>query len=132
MTTVCHLAKRLKSETPCLESRFPLPNPEFDRIFQCVDKGLNSFGQGTSNLVYQRMESESNFPRGDTVFKPEVFKGLLEKMFVTGCKLFERALVKELAAEFDLKLENSFDVVGAICQAKNSVSVGEQAQLIAR
>jgi hypothetical protein len=109
-----------------------LPNPEFDRLFHCVDRGLNSFGQGTSNLVFSRLEGENNFPREDTVYKPEEFKVLLEKMFITGCKLFERALVKELAAEFDLKLENSFDIVGAICQAKNSVTHGEGAQLIVR
>jgi len=132
LRTVSLLAKRLKSETPCLESRFPLPNPEFDRIFLCVDKGLNSFGQGTSNLIYSRLKNESSFSRENMIFKPEEFKSLLENMFLTSCKLFERALVKELVAEFDLKLESSFDIVGAICQARSSVSTGKELELIAR
>jgi hypothetical protein len=82
-------------------------------------------------MVYMRFKKESNFSREDTIFKPDEFKSHLENMFVTGCKLFERALVKELTTEFNLSTEDRFDIVGALVQAKEIAQKDPENLLIA-
>jgi hypothetical protein len=96
-----------------------------------MDIGLDSFGQGTSKMIYLRFKKESNFSREDMVFKPEEFKEHLENMFETGNKLFERALVKELCSEFDLQTDDRFDIVGALVQAKNIALKNQENPIIA-
>ncbi len=90
----------------------------YDSIFDCIDRGIDRFGIPTRLMIFTRLESECNFRREDTVFKPAEFKKYLETMFVTGSKLFERAIVQELSLQFNLELQSKFDLVDAIEQSK--------------
>ena len=82
-------------------------------------------------MIYSRMESENKFSREDTVYKPDEFKAHLEVMFITGSKLFERTITREIAREFRLELQNSFDLVGAIQQAKGRLSTAQEESILA-
>jgi len=73
-------------------------------------------------MVYLKLQSDSQFARQDVIFKPEEFKIHLESIFQTGSKLFERSIVRELRNQFDLDLQNSFDLIGAIQQSKEIVT----------
>jgi hypothetical protein len=79
-------------------------------------------GQATKTMIYSRMQSENHFARQDIIFKPEEFKMHLETMFQTSSKLFERSIVRRLVGQFHLDLQSSFDLVGAIHQAKELAS----------
>ena len=69
-------------------------------------------------MIYTKLQSENHFARQDIIFKPEEFKMHLETMFQTSSKLFERSIVRGLNGQFKLDLQSSFDLVGAIHQAK--------------
>ena len=103
-------------------SSFLLGIHEFEDIAKCIDQALDKFGLGTRNMIYLRLKSESNFSRDDITYRPEEFKRLLEIMFPTGSKLFQRTIVKEIAGVYGTKLESNFDLVGAIQQAKTLFS----------
>jgi hypothetical protein len=104
----------------------------YDSIYECIDRGLDKIGGlPTRLMIFTRLEAESNFNRQDTVFKPAEFKKHLEMMFVTGSKLFERAIVQELVSEFKLDLQSKFDLVDAIEQSKIRIGMlQETSQLI--
>jgi hypothetical protein len=91
---------------------------QFELILDCIDVSLDSLGQATKNMIYVKLQKENDFGRQDIIYKPEEFKAHLETMFTTSSKLFERSIVRGLIRQFDLELENSFDLVGAIHQAK--------------
>jgi hypothetical protein len=78
-----------------------------------------------------KMQSENKFTREDTIYKPEEFKTHLEGMFITGSKLFERSITREIAREFRMELQNSFDLVGVIQQAKEILSAPREQNLLA-
>ena len=80
-------------------------------------------------MIYMRLLSESKFTREDVIFRPEEFKVLLEGMFVSGSKLFERTITRELIREFRMELQSNFDLVGAIQGAKEILSA-PQAQVV--
>ena len=99
---------------------------QFAAIADCVDRALESFGRGTRDMIYLRLQSESKFSREDVVYRPEEFKTLLEGMFVSGSKLFERTITKALAKEFQMVMDSNFDLVGAIQQAKGLLSTSQE------
>ena len=99
---------------------------QFAAIADCVDRALDSFGRGTRDMIYMRLQSENKFSREDVVYKPDEFKAYLELMFITGSKLFERTIARELAREFQMQLNSNFDLVGAIQQAKEHLSAPQE------
>ena len=102
---------------------------QYTSLADCIDRALDSFGRGTRDMIYTRLQSESKFSREDVVFRPEEFKTYLEAMFVSGSKLFERTITKEIAREFRIELISNFDLVGAIEGAKQILSA-PQAQTV--
>ncbi len=82
-------------------------------------------------MIYMRMQSENKFTREDTIYKPDEFKTHLDDMFVTGSKLFERTITREIAREFRLELQNNFDLVGAIQGAKGRLSASQEERILA-
>ena len=103
---------------------------QFAAIADCVDRALDSFGRGTRDMIYMRLQSENKFSREDVIYKPDEFKEHLELMFITGSKLFERTIARELAREFRMELNSNFDLVGAIQQAKGLLSTSQEEQHI--
>ena len=77
-------------------------------------------------MIYLRLQSENKFSREDVIYRPDEFKSYLEGMFITGAKLFERTITKELAREFRLELISNFDLVGAIQGAKQVLSAPQE------
>ena len=82
-------------------------------------------------MIYTRLQTENKFSREDVVYKPDEFKLHLEGMFVTGSKLFERSITREIAREFRMELQNNFDLVGAIQGAKEILSAPQMQTVIA-
>ncbi|HXQ91797.1 MAG TPA: hypothetical protein VN739_02230 [Nitrososphaerales archaeon] len=104
---------------------------EFESILDCIDISLDSLGQATKNMIYVKLQKDNHFGRLDIIYKPEEFKAHLETMFTTSSKLFERSIVRGLIRQFDLDMENSFDLVGAIHQAKEVLSRPREEPIIA-
>ena len=52
-------------------------------------------------------------------------------MFVTGSKLFENLIAREIAREFRLELQNNFDIVGVIQGAKGHLSAQQEQRIVA-
>jgi len=88
-------------------------------------------GQATKIMIYSRLQLENHFARQDIIYKPEEFKMHLDAMFQTSSKLFERSIVRGLIVQFKLDLQSSFDLVGAIHQAKERLSRPEEQFLLA-
>jgi hypothetical protein len=104
---------------------------QFAPIADCIDRALDGFGRGTRDMIYMRMQTENKFTREDTIYKPDEFKTHLEGMFVTGSKLFERSITREIAREFRMELQSNFDLVGAIQGAKEILSAPQAQAVIA-
>lgn len=98
----------------------------FGPVLECVDRGLDEYGEGMRGLVYSSLRDSFNFTRQEAVFNPEGFKQCLESKFTSASRFFERSITNAIANRFSLKLENQFDMVGAINLARNILSEAEE------
>lgn len=85
-----------------------------DRVLECIDKGLETFGESVKQAIYWRLESEYRLRRKDIVAKPDVFSKNLFKIFGVGTKTVEHVIIERLRNTFGIGDAMVRDLAGMI------------------
>ncbi len=73
------------------------------KISQCIDKALDSLGEGVKQSFYYQIEERFQLPKDEFASRPEdVIEDLREILGPTGSSSVERLIVKEIRKEFGL------------------------------
>lgn len=89
-----------------------------DRVLDCIDKGLDTFGESVKQAIYWRLEAEYRLKRRDIVERPDVFSKNLFKIFGVGTKTVEHVIIEKLRATFDTPNIMVQDLAGMIALVK--------------
>lgn len=84
-------------------------------ILECIERGLDSFGQNVRLVLYWKMEQDLGLRRDDIPFKPELFAKSVEKMFGPGSRIVERVIAREIKRSSGVVMD---DMVSAIMELK--------------
>lgn len=85
-----------------------------DRVLDCIDKGLETFGASVKQAIYWRLEAECRLKRKDIVNKPDVFSKNLFRIFGVGTKTVEQVIIERLRATFGIGDTIVQDLAGMI------------------
>lgn len=103
---------------PSSEDRTGQGISDTDRVLECIDKGLDTFGESVKQAIYWRLESEYRLRRRDIVEKPDVFSKNLFKIFGVGTKTVEQIIIEKLRITFDIPNIMVQDLAGMIALVK--------------
>ncbi len=89
------------------------------KICQCIDRALDTFGEGVKRSLYYQMERKYHLSREILATKPEVVIELLRLILgPTGSSLIERLVVREIRIAFDLKLGGNSTLTDVMKEAR--------------
>jgi prenyltransferase beta subunit len=89
------------------------------RILECVDRGLDCFGDSVKHVIYWNLEQTKKLNRKDISDKPEEFCRALASFFGTkGLNVVERNIVNQIKVTFGLSLQNSYSLSDAVREAR--------------
>ena len=78
-----------------------------ERVLDCVERGLATIGENTKYVVYRYMEEEKGLKPKDIPEKPDEFIDVLNEIFGIGAINLEKAIVREIAMEFEIALKSN-------------------------
>lgn len=99
---------------PANESRADSGTSDADRVIDCIDKSLETFGESVKQAIYWRLEVEYRLRRKDIVSKPDVFSLNLSKIFGVGTKTVEHVIIERLRKTFGIRDLMVQDLTGTI------------------
>src|ERR1700731_230880 len=73
-----------------------------EKILECIDAGIDVFGNSVKNVIYFRFKTLYNLDRKDIVRKPEVFSECLRSFFGERAFNVEAAIVASILGSFHL------------------------------
>jgi len=90
------------------------------KISQCIDKALDTFGEGVKESLYYQIKKQYNVPREQFVSRPaEIIEDLEKFLGPTGSKFIEKLVVREIGKSFGLKFDENTSLSTAINEARN-------------
>ena len=92
-------------------------NREFVR---CLEQGLRRYDERLSWVVFSKFEKDYALSREDIIQKPELFSKTIRQIFRFGSTYVEKALVKELRNEVQLRDRDYSGLADAILEIKQS------------
>jgi hypothetical protein len=105
----------------------------FEKILiDAVDEGLLMLGETGREVVYFRLRHSYALSKEDVPAHPEIFVECLKKIFGSGSRAIEKAIVKSLYSKLELEHveEKNFDFLECLNEAKLRLLKGELKILI--
>jgi hypothetical protein len=93
----------------------------FEKILiEAVDEGLLMLGESGRDVVYFRLRHSYAISKEDVPAHPEIFVECLEKIFGTGSRVIEKAIIKSLYSKLGLEYveRKNFDFLECLNEAK--------------
>jgi hypothetical protein len=89
------------------------------KIFQCIDKALDTFGEGVKLSFYYQIEKQYSVPKEKIPFKPnEIIEYLRLILGPTGSSFVEKLIVGEIRNMFGLGFEGNMPLTTVIREAR--------------
>ncbi|MFI5419990.1 MAG: hypothetical protein ACHQ1H_03395 [Nitrososphaerales archaeon] len=86
---------------------------------ECIDRALQTLGEGVQPAFYHQIEKKHNLPREQFVTKPKVIIEYLDELLgPNGSAVLERLIVREVRKAFGLKDERNLPLSNIIEDAK--------------
>jgi hypothetical protein len=90
------------------------------KISQCIDRALDTFGEGVKESLYYQIKKQYNVPKEQFVSKPaEIIEDLEKFLGATGSKFVERLVVREIGKSFGIRFGENTSLSTAINEAQN-------------
>ena len=99
-------------------SNFYPDEPTREKILECIDRGLDTFGANVRMVLYWKMEKDLNLRREDIPEKPETFTKSIENLFGAGSRIVERTLIKQLKQSSGIKSLPSDNLADTITELR--------------
>lgn len=94
------------------------PASSEQEILACVDRGLESVGCHTKNVVYWHLERIGHIKKFEIVDKPIKFVQGLRNLYRESSSGVENAILQQINRRFNLNYSIGADLVAAIFQAR--------------
>ena len=89
------------------------------KISQCIDRALDTFGEGVKRSLYYQMETKYHLSRQVAAVKPELVIELLRIILgPTGSSLIERLIVREIRITFELNFGGNSTLEAVMKEAR--------------
>lgn len=90
------------------------------KISQCIDRALDTFGEGVKESLYYQIEKQYNIPKEEFVSKPaEIIEHLKKFLGATGSEFVEKLVVREIGKSFGLRFDVNTSLSIAINEARS-------------
>ena len=89
------------------DKRMPQTGGSIVEILNCIDRGLETFGQNVGKVVYYRMSKESGIHRSQIIANPNLFISCIGNMFGTYGVKVEKVVGDEIKRKFPAARGNS-------------------------
>jgi len=93
---------------------------EYD-LLQCIDRGMERFGSYLKQTIYWRMTILYGSQREAVITNPEIFAKTIEEISDGSSVKIERSIIREIRKVFDLPVQDSETLCGAIAAARKQV-----------
>ena len=96
----------------------------FEKILmEAVDEGLLMLGESGRDVVYFRLRHSYALSKEDVPAHPEIFVECLEKIFGSGSRVIEKAIIKSLYSKLGLEYvkKKNFDFLECLNEAKTQL-----------
>jgi len=89
-------------------------------LVEAVDEGLLMLGESGREVIYFRLKHSYALSKEDIPFHPEIFVECLLKIFGSGARVIEKAVIKSLYRKLGLKFveKENFDFFEYFREAK--------------
>jgi len=78
--------------------------PSLDqKIVECMDAGLQAFGENTKHIVYYCLERDFGLKKNEIPERPETFSRAITSIFGEGAGIIGELIVKKMTLSFKLK-----------------------------
>jgi hypothetical protein len=93
-------------------------------LVEAVDEGLLMLGESGREVIYFRLKHSYALGKEDIPSHPEIFVGCLRKIFGSGARVIEKAVIKSLYRRLGLKFaeKEGFDFFEYLREAKKQAS----------
>ncbi len=89
------------------------------KISQCIDKALDSLGDGIRQSLYYQISKKYKLPMEQIVVKPdEVIEHLQQILGPTGSSFVQKLIIREISNAFGLEFRAGVSLPDAIQQAR--------------
>ena len=99
------------------------PASSEQELLTCIDKGLESVGYRTKNVVYWHLERIGHISKFEIVEKPTKFVKALRTLYRASSAGVENAILQQINTRFNLNCSIGTNLVAAIFQAKSKTPV---------
>jgi hypothetical protein len=89
------------------------------KVSQCIEKALNTLGEGVKQSLYYQMERRYHLSKETFLVNPEaVIESLREFLGPIGSSLVERLIIVEIRKEFKLEFRENLPLSKVIDEAR--------------
>ena len=90
------------------------------KIFDCIDRALDTLGEGVKQSLYYQIENRFHIPRDEFASRsPEIIDHLKQILDIGGSSMLERLIVREIRKEFKLDYQKDLPLASVIQEARS-------------
>ena len=90
-----------------------------EKIIQCVDEGLQVFGESVKHVIYFYLERYFQLKKTEIPENPETFCNAINSLFgENGAKLIEKSILQKMELCFKLKHRSKLNFVETVLKLK--------------
>ena len=89
------------------------------KISQCIDRALDSLGEGVRQSLYYQIENKNHISRETVATKPEVVIEYLRTILgPSGSSIVEKLIIREIRRTFGLEFAGNSSLTSVINEAR--------------